>query len=100
MLNEGLKSTDLIFADGGVGQMEVIRQVVEDELKASNSLGLAKDGKHKTHEVLIGFPPQVVGLKPTDQLLKFFAGIQDEITSFCHNFHRDKRSKTWVASER
>lgn len=100
MLNEDLNLPDLIVADGGVGQMEVIRQVVEDELKLQIPIaGLAKDGKHKTHEVLIGFPPQVVGLKPTDQLFKFFAGMQDEVHRFAITFHRDKRSKTQVASE-
>lgn len=100
MLNEELTLPDLIVADGGVGQMEVIRQVVEDELKLQIPIaGLAKDGKHRTHEVLIGFPPQAVGLKPTDQLFKFFAGMQDEVHRFAITFHRDKRSKTQVASE-
>ena len=100
MLNEELTLPDLIVADGGIGQMEVIRQVVEDELKLQIPIaGLAKDGKHRTHEVLIGFPPQTVGLKPTDQLFKFFAGMQDEVHRFAITFHRDKRSKTQVASE-
>lgn len=100
MLNEELTLPDLIVADGGVGQMEVIRQVVEDELKLQIPIaGLAKDGKHRTHEVLIGFPTQTVGLKPTDQLFKFFAGMQDEVHRFAITFHRDKRSKAQVASE-
>lgn len=100
MLNENLTFPDLIVADGGIGQMEVIRQVIEDELKLQIPIaGLAKDGKHRTHEVLIGFPPQTVGLKPTDQLFKFFAGMQDEVHRFAITFHRDKRSKTQVASE-
>ena len=100
MLNENLTLPDLIVADGGIGQMEVIRQVIEDELKLQIPIaGLAKDGKHRTHEVLIGFPPQTVGLKPTDQLFKFFAGMQDEVHRFAITFHRDKRSKTQVASE-
>ena len=100
MLNENLTLPDLIVADGGIGQMEVIRQVIEDELKLQIPIaGLAKDGKHRTHEVLIGFPPQTVGLKPTDQLFKFFAGMQDEVHRFAIIFHRDKRSKTQVASE-
>jgi excinuclease ABC subunit C len=87
-------------ADGGIGQMEVIRQVIEEELKLQIPIaGLAKDSKHRTHEVLIGFPPQAVGLKPTDQLFKFFAGMQDEVHRFAITFHRDKRSKTQVASE-
>ncbi len=100
MLNENLTLPDLIVADGGIGQMEVIRQVIEDELKLQIPIaGLAKDGKHRTHEVLIGYPPQTVGLKPTDQLFKFFAGMQDEVHRFAITFHRDKRSKTQVASE-
>ena len=100
MLNENLTFPDLIVADGGIGQMEVIRQVIEDELKLQIPIaGLAKDGKHRTREVLIGFPPQTVGLKPTDQLFKFFAGMQDEVHRFAITFHRDKRSKTQVASE-
>ena len=100
MLNENITLPDLIVADGGIGQMEVIRQVIEDELKLQIPIaGLAKDGKHRTHEVLIGFPPQTVGLKPTDQLFKFFAGMQDEVHRFAITFHRDKRSKTQVASE-
>ena len=100
MLNEDLNLPDLIVADGGVGQMEVIRQVVEDERRLPIPMAAsAKAGKHKTHEVLIGFPPQVVGLKPTDQLFKFFAGMQDEVHRFAITFHRDKRSKTQVASE-
>ena len=100
MLNEDLNLPDLIIADGGIGQMEVIRQVIEDELKLQIPIaGLAKDGKHRTHEVLIGFPPQAVGLKATDQLFKFFAGMQDEVHRFAITFHRDKRSKTQVASE-
>jgi len=100
MLNENLTLPDLIVADGGIGQMEVIRQVIEDELKLQIPIaGLAKDEKHRTHEVLIGFPPQTVGLKPTDQLFKFFAVMQDEVHRFAITFHRDKRSKTQVASE-
>jgi excinuclease ABC subunit C len=100
MLNENLTLPDLIVADGGIGQMEVIRQVIEEELKLQIPIaGLAKDSKHRTHEVLIGFPPQAVGLKPTDQLFKFFVGMQDEVHRFAITFHRDKRSKTQVASE-
>jgi len=100
IMNEELTLPDLIVADGGIGQMEVIRQVIEDELKLQIPIaGLAKDGKHRTNEILIGFPPQAVGLKPTDQLFKFFAGMQDEVHRFAITFHRDKRSKTQVASE-
>lgn len=100
MINEDIPLPDLIIADGGVGQMEVIRQVIEDELNVNIPIaGLAKDNKHKTSEVLIGFPPQAVGLKPTDQLFKFFAGIQEEVHRFAISFHRDKRSKNQTASE-
>ena len=99
-LNEDSPLPDLIIADGGIGQMEVIRQVIEDELKLQIPIaGLAKDKKHRTNEILIGFPPRAVGLKPTDQLFKFFAGMQDEVHRFAITFHRDKRSKTQIASE-
>ncbi len=100
MLNEGTPLPDLIIADGGIGQMEVIRQVIVDELKLQIPIaGLAKDTKHRTNEILIGFPPKTVGLKPTDQLFKFFAGMQDEVHRFAIAFHRDKRSKNQTASE-
>ena len=80
--------------------MEIIRQVIEDELKLQIPIaGLAKDNKHKTHEVLVGFPPQAVGLKPTDQLFKIFAGMQDEVHRFAIKFHREKRSKSQTTSE-
>jgi excinuclease ABC subunit C len=99
-INEELTLPDMIVADGGIGQMEVIRQVIEDELKLQIPIaGLAKDRKHRTNEILIGFPPQTVGLKPTDQLFKFFAGMQDEVHRFAITFHRNKRSKNQVASE-
>lgn len=100
MLDEGSPLPDLIVADGGIGQMEIIRQVIQDDLKINVPIaGLAKNAKHKTHEVLVGFPPQVVGLKPTDQLFKFFAGMQDEVHRYAITFHRDKRSKTQTTSE-
>lgn len=100
MINEGTPLPDLIVADGGVGQMEVIRQVVEDLLKLNIPIaGMAKDTKHRTNEILIGFPPKAVGLKPTDQLFKFFAGMQEEVHRFAIKFHREKRSKNQTASE-
>ncbi len=100
IMNEETPLPDLIIADGGIGQMEIIRQVIEDDLKLQIPIaGLAKDSKHKTHEVLIGFPPQAVGLKVTDQLFKFFAGIQDEVHRFAIKFHREKRSKSQTTSE-
>lgn len=100
LLNEGSPLPDLIVADGGVGQMEIIRQVIEDELKLNIPIaGMAKDSKHRTNEILYGFPPMAVGLKPTDQLFKFFAGLQDEVHRFAIKFHREKRSKSQTASE-
>lgn len=100
LLNEGSPLPDLIVADGGIGQMEIIRKVIYDELKLEIAIaGLAKDSKHKTNEILVGFPPKVIGLKPTDQIFKFFAGMQDEVHRFAISFHRDKRSKTQIASE-
>ena len=100
MLNEETPLPDLIIADGGIGQMEVIRQVIEDELKINIPIaGLAKDAKHNTREVLFGFPPKAVGLKPTDQLFKLLASMQEEVHRFAITFHRDKRSKSQTASE-
>lgn len=100
MLNEASPLPDLIIADGGIGQMEVIRQVIEDELKITIPIaGLAKDNKHHTREILYGFPAKTIGLKPTDQLFKFFASMQDEVHRFAITFHRDKRSKSQTASE-
>jgi len=100
LLNENLPLPDLIVADGGIGQMEVIRQVIQDELNLKIPIaGLAKDNKHRTNEILIGFPPKAVGLKPTDQLFKFFAGMQDEVHRFAIKFHREKRSKQQTSSE-
>ena len=100
MLNEENPLPDLIIADGGIGQMEVIRQVIEDELNIDIPIaGLSKDSKHNTREVLFGFPPKVIGMKPTDQLFKLLASMQDEVHRFAIAFHRDKRSKTQIASE-
>ena len=100
IINEELPLPDLIIADGGVGQMEIIRKVIEDDLKLNIPIaGLAKNNKHQTNEILFGFPPRAVGLKVTDQLFKFFAGMQDEVHRFAITFHRDKRSKTQTTSE-
>jgi len=100
MINEETPLPDLIIADGGIGQMEVIRQVVEDELKLTIPIaGLAKDSKHHTREMLFGFPPKAIGMKPTDQLFKLLASMQDEVHRFAITFHRDKRSKNQIASE-
>jgi excinuclease ABC subunit C len=100
MMDEEEKLPNLIVADGGIGQMEIIRQVVEDELKLNIPIaGLAKDSKHKTREILFGFPPMVIGLDPSDQLFKFFANMQDEVHRFAIKFHREKRSKSQIKSE-
>ena len=100
MIEEGSTLPDLILTDGGKGQMEVVRRVVEDELGLNIAIaGLAKNDKHHTSEVLVGFPPQSVGLKPTDTLFKFLASIQDEVHRFAITFHRDKRSKSQTQSE-
>lgn len=100
MMDEEEKLPNLIVADGGIGQMEIIRQVIEDELKLKIPIaGLAKDSKHKTREILFGFPPMVIGLDPSDQLFKFFANMQDEVHRFAIKFHREKRSKSQIKSE-
>jgi excinuclease ABC subunit C len=100
MLIEETPLPDLIIADGGVGQMEVIRQVIEDELKINIPIaGLAKDSKHHTRELLFGFPPKEIGLKINDPLFKLLASMQDEVHRFAISFHRDKRSKKQIASE-
>lgn len=89
----------LIIADGGQGQMEVIRQVVEDELGLNIPIaGLAKDSKHRTHELLYGFPPKTVALEPNSALFKVLTQMQDEVHRFAIQFHRKKRSKRQVAS--
>lgn len=91
---------DLIIADGGRGQMEMIREVVEDELGLSIPIaGLAKDDRHRTRELLYGFPPATVGVKPESQLFRTLTQMQDEVHRFAIKFHREKRSKRQVASE-
>ena len=91
---------DLIITDGGKGQMEVVRQVIEDELYLQIPIvGLAKNNRHKTNEILFGFPPQVIGVKPTDFTFKFLASVQDEVHRFAISFHRNKRSKHQTTSE-
>ena len=100
MIEEGTTLPDLILTDGGKGQMEVVRRVIEDQLGLNIAIaGLAKNDKHHTSEVLVGFPPQSVGLKPTDTLFKFLASIQDEVHRFAITFHRNKRSKSQTKSE-
>ncbi len=97
---EGASLPDLIITDGGKGQMEVVRQVVEDELNLPIPIaGLAKDDRHRTHELLFGFPPVVIGLKQDSPLFRLLTQIQDEVHRFAITFHRDKRSKHQIASE-
>lgn len=100
LIEEESPLPQLIIADGGIGQMEVIREVVEDELHLNIPIaGLAKDDKHKTKELLFGFPPQVIGLDPSDETFRFFGSIQDEVHRFAIKFHREKRSKSQLHSE-
>ena len=91
---------DLIVADGGRGQMEVIREVVEDELHLDIAIaGLAKDDRHRTNELLYGFPPRVIGLKTDSELFHVLTRLQDEVHRFAITFHRNKRSKHALHSE-
>ena len=99
MMEEGNPLPDLIITDGGRGQMEVVRKVVEDELRLSIPIaGLAKDDKHRTNELLYGFPPQVIAMKTDSLLFRLLTQIQDEVHRYAITFHRDKRSKHQVAS--
>lgn len=94
MMEEGTPLPDLIITDGGIGQMNVVRQVVEDELHLEIPIaGLAKDDRHRTNELLFGFPPQVIGLKTDSELFHFLTRIQDEVHRYAITFHREKRSK-------
>lgn len=100
MINENAPLPDLIITDGGQGQMEVVREVIEDTLNLNIPIaGLAKNDKHKTNELLFGFPPKVIGMKTTDELFRFLSSIQEEVHRYAISFHRDKRSKHQVASE-
>ena len=100
LLDEEQPLPDLIVADGGKGQMEVIRQAVQDELGLDISIaGLAKNDKHRTNEFLYGFPPRVVGMKDTSELFRVLTQLQDEVHRFAITFHRDKRSKRALHSE-
>ena len=97
---EGFPLPDLIIADGGKGQMEVIRGVVEDELELAIPIaGLAKDDRHRTRELLFGFPPVSVGMKADSQLFRLLTQMQDEVHRFAITFHRQKRSKRQTKSE-
>ena len=100
MIEEDTPLPDLIITDGGKGQMEVVRQVIEDELHLSIDIaGLAKDDRHRTNELLFGFPPKVVGMKTDSELFHILTHIQDEVHRYAITFHRDKRSKHALHSE-
>ena len=100
MIEEGTPLPDLIITDGGVGQMGVVREVVEGELGLHIPIaGLAKDDRHRTHELLYGNPPLTVGLKQDSALFRLLTHIQDEVHRYAITFHRDKRSKTQLKSE-
>lgn len=100
MKEEGTPLPDLIITDGGKGQMDCVREVVEDELGLHIPIaGLAKDDRHRTNELLYGFPPRVVGLKTDSELFFLLTQIQDEVHRFAISFHRNKRSKHQLHSE-
>ena len=100
MIEEETPLPDLIITDGGKGQMEVVREVVEDELHLEIPIaGLAKDDRHRTNELLFGFPPQTIALPPESELFKVLTQIQDEVHRYAITFHRDKRSKHALHSE-
>ena len=100
VLEEESPLPDLIITDGGKGQMEVVREVIQDELHLDIPIaGLAKDGKHRTSELLFGFPPETIGMPIQSFMFKFFTQIQDEVHRFAITFHKDKRSKSQTKSE-
>ena len=100
MIEEEIPLPDLIITDGGKGQMEVVREVIEDELHLEIPIaGLAKDDRHRTNELLYGFPPQTIALPPESELFKVLTQIQDEVHRYAITFHRDKRSKHALHSE-
>ena len=100
IIEEETPLPDLIITDGGKGQMEVVREVVEDELHLEIPIaGLAKDDRHRTNELLYGFPPQTIALPPESELFKVLTQIQDEVHRYAITFHRDKRSKHALHSE-
>ena len=100
MVEEGEQLPDLIVADGGRGQMEVIRQVIQDELNLDIPIaGLAKNDRHRTNELLYGFPPMVIALKTDSELFHVLTQLQDEVHRFAIAYHREKRSKRALHSE-
>mgnify|MGYP000139303829 CR=1 FL=1 len=100
MIEESQRLPDLIITDGGKGQMDVVREVVEGELNLQIPIaGLAKDERHRTNELLYGFPPQTIGIDVKSELFHVLTQIQDEVHRFAISFHRDKRSKHALHSE-
>ena len=100
MIDEGTPLPDLIITDGGKGQMDVVHAVITDELHLDIPIaGLAKDDRHRTNELLYGFPPQTIALPPESELFKVLTQIQDEVHRYAISFHRDKRSKHALHSE-
>lgn len=100
MIEEDAALPDLIITDGGLGQMSVVREVVEDELRLDIPIaGLAKDNRHRTNELLYGNPPQTIALKTNSELFHVLTQIQDEVHRYAIQFHRDKRSKHALHSE-
>ena len=100
LIQEQQPLPDLIIADGGKGQMEVIRQAVQDELGLDIPIaGLAKNDRHRTNEFLFGFPPRTIGIKTDSELFRMLTKLQDEVHRFAIEFHRDKRSKHALQSE-
>lgn len=99
-IEENLPMPDLIITDGGIGQMNCVREVIEDELHLSIPIaGLAKNDKHRTNELLYGFPAQTIGMKTTSELFRLLTRMQDEVHRYAITFHRQKRSKHQTASE-
>ena len=100
MMEEGTPLPDLIITDGGIGQMHVVREVVVDELHLDIPIaGLAKDNRHRTNELLFGWPTQTVGIDVKSELFHALTRIQDEVHRYAITYHRDKRSKHALHSE-
>ena len=100
MAEEGTTLPDLIITDGGKGQMNCVKEVIWDEMKLSIPIaGLAKDNRHRTNELLFGWPPKTIGIDVKSELFKVLTNIQDEVHRYAITFHRDKRSKSALHSE-
>ncbi len=100
MIEEKTPLPDLIITDGGKGQMDVVRDVVVNQLHLNIPIaGLAKNDRHRTNELLYGYPPQTIGIDIKSELFKVLTQIQDEVHRYAITFHRDKRSKHALHSE-